>query len=452
MMTSRMSRIAATCVFSAFSAALLVSAAKAGDASRPRTPGLGDPGQLTEVLVDSGRTLEGVFTLDGQDARQQLVVTGKYATGQLRDLTSAATYEVAPEGVVTVEKSGLVIPRSDGTATITAKTAQGPPGTIKVTVIHFGNDPSVNFPNQIVPIFTKLGCNSGGCHGKASGQNGFKLSLLGFEPTEDFEHLVKEGRGRRLFPGLARQEPAAAQADRRDAPRRRHAAGSRFAFVSVDASLDPAGHALWQRRPDGGPHRSLSVRADHAPERRAATARDRPLHQRRHRRRDGHVKFEPNNPEMAEVSASGLVKTLDLTGDVAVMARYQGQVGVFRASMPLGVPVESTPPPKNFIDELVFKKLKNAGRAAVGRLRRRDVLAPGRGRHRRPAADAEETQKFLADADPAKRDKWIDTLLASTDYADYFRQQVEFDSAEQAPQREPTPAARASSTTGFATA
>src|SRR5262249_37771340 len=38
------------------------------------------------------------------------------------------------------------------------------------------------------------------CHGKASGQNGFKLSLLGFEPTEDYEYLVKEGRGRRLFP------------------------------------------------------------------------------------------------------------------------------------------------------------------------------------------------------------------------------------------------------------
>ena len=69
-----------------------------------------------------------------------------------------------------------------------------------MTVDHFVDDPQINFPNQIVPIFTKLGCNSGGCHGKASGQNGFKLSLLGFEPGEDYEHLVKEARGRRLFP------------------------------------------------------------------------------------------------------------------------------------------------------------------------------------------------------------------------------------------------------------
>src|SRR5256714_5282774 len=58
----------------------------------------------------------------------------------------------------------------------------------------------INFANQIVPIFTKSGCNAGGCHGKSSGQNGFKLSLLGFEPGDDFDYLVKEARGRRLFP------------------------------------------------------------------------------------------------------------------------------------------------------------------------------------------------------------------------------------------------------------
>ena len=152
------------------------------------------------MQIDSGRTRDGGFVLEGQDARQQLVVTGKYASGQLRDLTSTASYEVTPPGIVTIEKSGFVIPGADGTATIAAKTALGIGSTVQVTVAHFGNDPLVNFPDRIVPVFTKLGCNSGGCHGKASGQNGFKLSLLGFEPTEDYEHLVKEGRGRRLFP------------------------------------------------------------------------------------------------------------------------------------------------------------------------------------------------------------------------------------------------------------
>ena len=58
---------------------------------------------------------------------------------------------------------------------------------------------------QIFPIFTKQGCNSGGCHGKASGQNGFRLSLLGFEPALAYEALVKEARGRRLFPAAPDQ-------------------------------------------------------------------------------------------------------------------------------------------------------------------------------------------------------------------------------------------------------
>ena len=59
----------------------------------------------------------------------------------------------------------------------------------------------VSFVNDVIPVLTKATCNSGGCHAKAGmGQNGFQLSLLGFEPDEDFEHLVKEGQGRRVFP------------------------------------------------------------------------------------------------------------------------------------------------------------------------------------------------------------------------------------------------------------
>ena len=63
---------------------------------------------------------------------------------------------------------------------------------------------ALNFANDIVPIFTKASCNCGGCHGKASGQNGFKLSLLGFEPQEDYEHLVKEVPRPSAVPGGAR--------------------------------------------------------------------------------------------------------------------------------------------------------------------------------------------------------------------------------------------------------
>ena len=59
--------------------------------------------------------------------------------------------------------------------------------------------PVVSFTNDVVPILTKAGCNAGVCHAKAgNGQNGFQLSLYGFEPGEDFEHIVNEARGRRI--------------------------------------------------------------------------------------------------------------------------------------------------------------------------------------------------------------------------------------------------------------
>ena len=121
------------------------------------------------------------------------------------------SYETAPAGIVSIDSTGLALPLTDGHVTVTAVAPSGQRTTVELIDENQIVDTPVNFPNQIVPIFTKLGCNTGGCHGKASGQNGFKLSLLGFEPGEDYEYLVKEGRGRRLFPAAPDAKPAAAQ-------------------------------------------------------------------------------------------------------------------------------------------------------------------------------------------------------------------------------------------------
>src|SRR4029077_19740260 len=108
-------------------------------------------------------------------------------------------YQANDPKVVRITHGGRIIPLADGKTEIQAvygdRTVRIP---VEVTAVN--ENLPINFGNQIVPIFTKLGCNSGGCHGKASGQNGFKLSLLGFEPQVDYEALVKESRGRRLFP------------------------------------------------------------------------------------------------------------------------------------------------------------------------------------------------------------------------------------------------------------
>ncbi|MEE2640425.1 MAG: hypothetical protein VX768_07340, partial [Planctomycetota bacterium] len=58
----------------------------------------------------------------------------------------------------------------------------------------------VSFELDVQPILTSKGCNSGACHGKQGGQNGFQLSLLGFDSNFDFSAITRESRGRRVFP------------------------------------------------------------------------------------------------------------------------------------------------------------------------------------------------------------------------------------------------------------
>src|SRR4029079_11508164 len=57
-----------------------------------------------------------------------------------------------------------------------------------------------HFENDILPILARHGCNSSGCHGKAEGPGGFKLSVFASDPQSDYSALAKEGRGRRTFP------------------------------------------------------------------------------------------------------------------------------------------------------------------------------------------------------------------------------------------------------------
>src|ERR1700686_786108 len=64
--------------------------------------------------------------------------------------------------------------------------------TVAAGPIRAGEDKPLHFANDIVPLLSRHGCNAGGCHGRASGQNGFKLSLFGFDPLFYYNALVKE--------------------------------------------------------------------------------------------------------------------------------------------------------------------------------------------------------------------------------------------------------------------
>ena len=386
-------------------------------------------GPPTRLVVESGRIGQNQFTMAGRDAREQLVVTAEFDGGHVRDYTEQVAYLVEPAGVVSIDATGLVTPLGNGRATITAQAGVGPEAaqageasaTIEVEVTHFDELLPINFANQITPIFTKLGCNGGGCHGKASGQNGFKLSLLGFEPGEDFEYLVKEGRGRRLFPAAPDESLLLVKATNR-VP---HGGGARLDPESQEYRL--LRRWVAQGMPYGDADDPHVVRIEVFPLERSMPQSARQQLTVVAHYSDGSiedvtrvVQFDANDPEMADVTPTGLVHTLDLAGDVAIMARYQGHVAVFRASIPLGAPLETAPEPRGAIDAAVFAKLQKLGIPPsppcddATFIRRTSIDITGR------LPTPEETERFLADTAPDKRDRWIDQLLDSGAYADYF--------------------------------
>jgi len=392
--------------------------APAADITKPR--GLGDPGRLESISIEQvsgGASLK----LVGPDASLQLIVTGHYSSGQLRDLTHTAKYSTAatPE-LVDISTTGWVSPLGEGTATVQVSHAgQTTEATIEVAGLV---DPAaVNFQNQVVPVFTKLGCNSGGCHGKAGGQNGFQLSLLGFEPQEDYEHLLKESRGRRLFPA-APERSLLVQKASGIVP---HSGGARLAVDS------PAYRTMVRWIAEGavfaGEEEPTITHVEVVPSRRILDLESEQQLSVIAHYSDGTnqdvtrlAQFESANRDLASVDEQGLVKTTHLPGKGAVMARYQSQVAVFQATLPLGAAAEEMPAANNFIDELVFQQLKELGLPPSELcsdhefLRRVTIDIAGR------LPSQEETRKFVADTDPEKRTKWVDTLLASGDYADYF--------------------------------
>ena len=406
--------------FSAGALALAMLALAGPEASAAPPKGLGDPGQLTQLRLEPNAGGMGVV-LRSRDGRQQLFATGVYSTGQLRDHTRTVQFTSEPAGIVQIDASGYMTPLKDGKTVVKAVASGNIAAELPVEVTGVAVDVAINFPNQIVPIFTKLNCNSGGCHGKASGQNGFKLSLLGFYPDEDHEFLVKEGRGRRVFP----PSPGQSLLLTKPVGKSPHGGGKRMDVDGYEYRLIyrwieqgmPYGKATDPvvagikcvpegRVMDRGTDQQITVMATYS---------------------DGSTEdvtrmalFEANDPEMAEVTVTGLVKTLDLAGEVAVMARYQGQVATFRSTIPLGAEIAQKPAIKSFIDEAVVGKLDVLGIPASpvcddGTFLRR-VYIDITGTLPTEAEDAE----FLASTDPTKRAKVIDRLLESPAYADYF--------------------------------
>ncbi|QDT98583.1 DUF1549 and DUF1553 domain-containing protein [Gimesia aquarii] len=373
--------------------------------------------QLSGFLPNQAKTI--VF--NDPDARQQLLITLKEKSGGIRDVTREVRYHVEPEGVVRVSKTGYVTPIANGQATITAQLNSITPLVFPVQVSSFEKQRAVSFYNDVIPQLTRAGCNSGACHGTPAGKNNFRLSLLGYEPRNDFEFITKESQGRRVSPAA----PETSLLLRKATGGIPHNGGKRFEKNGAEYNLikrwiqegmkyDPENDPIVERielfpKDRVLPRQStqqLIVMAYFSD----GTSRD----------ITRKAEFKPNQPMMAEVDEHGVVRVKEFTGTTSVMIRFQEHVAVFMATIPLGKPTPNLPKPSNFIDEHIFAKLKVLGLPPSGEcddatfLRRTTLDITGR------LPTLEQAQEFLSDKRPDKRTRKIDDLLDSTGYADLF--------------------------------
>ena len=280
---------------------------------------------------------------------------------------------------------------------------------------------SIDFIRDVVPSLTKAGCNAGKCHGSFQGRGGFRLSLLGFDPEQDYEALVKESRGRRISLAAPQQSLIL----RKPLGLVPHGGGRRFseqdrAFqvlqdwivqgaCSSDVSdleveklvVEPVEAVL-----GAGEHANLRVAAHWS---------------------DGVVRdvsrwalYEIREDQYAEVNHVGRVEA-KRPGRTAVTVTFMGQVGAVTITIPNAKPSSGfVINEKNYIDRIVAEEWRKVGV-------RPTELSDDYEFARRVYLDIigtlptpDEVREFAASAEPTKRSQLIDQLLDRPEYVDHW--------------------------------
>ena len=287
------------------------------------------------------------------------------------------------------------------------------------------SDRPLSFRHDVLPVLSKAGCNSGGCHGALAGKGGFRLSLNAYDPATDHYNITRENRGRRIeFADPARSlfviKPTAAV---------RHKGGKFLHEDSNDYKLliewiqqgapGPSTDDTELNRIELSPALSQLNKGDTQPLTVHAFFSD-------GTKRDvtRWARFTSTDATVAEVDeATGLAKVIGY-GEGAISVWYSGQIALARITSPWPsvIPDEvfARTPKRNVIDKRVIEQL------------RRLNLKPSK-----PSPDSEfirrvyldvvgmlptpqETKAFLADTSETKRDDLIEKLLAQPEFVDYW--------------------------------
>lgn len=360
--------------------------------------------------------------LDGPRATRQLIVTARTAKGSEFDLTPEARYTVENPDIVAVSDSGFVEPLKNGTTAIVVEAKQQKV-RVPVVVTNADRDQPVSYYREFIAALNVGGCNSGACHGTPSGKNGFKLSLRGYDPEDDYLQLTRDIFGRRT----SRLSPDESLIWLKGTGQVPHGGGRRFGEDSVP------GRILYTWLAQGMPKETATEKTIARVE---VLPGDRVLRQPSNRQQlaviahfsDGSsadvtrlTVFSSSDGSIAEVNRTGLVEFAQ-SGEVAILCRYLDRMETIRLMYlePRDGFVWPNPPENNYVDRHVFAKLKMLNIQPSELCSDTEFI-------RRVYMDVcgilptpDEVRAFLADKRSDKRARLIDELLQRPEYADMW--------------------------------
>lgn len=395
---------------------LAFSATQAGWPEDPekRAEALGNP---QAISIEPG-----TVDLSGVRARRQVMVSGAYGSQGVRDVTGLVVMSVEPASIARVDETGFVVPLANGKGKLVAVAGKSR-AEVPLVVRDLDKPTPVSFRHEVIAALNVGGCNMGACHGTPSGKNGFKLSLRGFDPAQDYQQLTRDVLGRRTVT----HDPQASLIMQKGLGRVAHEGGQRLAAGSVATTAMEGWLAEGTRDDAAGLStvKSLKVmpgsRLQVKPARWQQIAIEAAFS-------DGSVQdvtrlsaLTSSDPGVAEISATGLVEFRQ-AGEVAILARYLEEMVTIRLTYLEPRPGFAWPgiPENNEVDKHVFAKLKLLNIPPSDLCADADFA-------RRAYLDlcgiiptAEEVKAFLADKSPEKRARLVDTLLERPEYADFW--------------------------------
>ena len=372
-------------------------------------------------LLKSIEVFPGKVTLETAADSHTLVGMATYGDDSTRDITGDAVFRLAKPGIAELQGNQL-LPSADGETQVHVSFG-GHELVVPVKVIDAAKPRRVSFRLDVMPIFLRAGCNTGSCHGSARGQDGFMLSLFGYDPDGDHHRITRQLSTRRLNLALA-SESLLIEKPTEAVP---HTGGKQIDVGS------PYYNTLVRWIEDGAPNDpkdvikplnieilppKLLLEGDGATQQMTVVARysngtDRDV--------TSLVVFQSNNDNSVTVSPEGTV-TAKNRGEAFVTARFATfTVGSQVVVIPQGLKDER---PKlaanNYIDELVHDKLHKlrvtpSGPCSDEAFMRRSFLDIAG-----LLPEPNELASFLADEDPEKRNNLVTTLLDRKEFTEMW--------------------------------